>query len=213
MLPPNQAAPSASQRAEPQTRLDLNRIRSAIPNIAPVFRNTPQFECPALGEALDCEIILKLETANPVRSFKARGTETVMARLADEPGARSAVCASAGNLGQALAWSGQSRGIAVTVVAGANASPLKLERIRALGATVRIVDGDIEDARLLARRMADIEGRVSGRGQRKPRHLRRRRDDWDRAHRGHGSGRRGGSGTRGRRHGDRRRLCLQAPRP
>ena len=81
-----------------------------------------------------------------------------MARLADEPGARSAVCASAGNLGQALAWSGQSRGIAVTVVAGANASPLKLERIRAWGATVRIVDGDIEDARLLARRMADIEG-------------------------------------------------------
>jgi threonine dehydratase len=43
-------------------------------------------------------------------------------------------------------------------VAGASANPLKLERIRALGATVRIVDGDIEDARRLARRMADSEG-------------------------------------------------------
>ncbi len=93
-----------------------------------------------------------------MRCFKGRGTETVVARLADDPGLRSVVCASAGNLGQALAWSGQSRGIAVTVVAGANASPLKLERIRALGATVRIVDGDIEDARHLARQMADIEG-------------------------------------------------------
>jgi threonine dehydratase len=84
-LPPNQAAPPTSQRAEPRTRLDLNRIRSAIPKIAPVFRNTPQYACRALGEALDCELIVKLETANPVRSFKGRGAETVMARLADDP--------------------------------------------------------------------------------------------------------------------------------
>ena len=158
MPPPNQAAPSTSQRAEPRTRLDLNRIRSAIPKIARVFRNTPQYACPALGEALDCELILKLETANPVRCFKARGAETVMARLAEKPGSSSAVCASAGNLGLAMAWSGRSRGISVTVVAGASANPYKLERIRALGATVRIVEGDIEDARHLARRMADNEG-------------------------------------------------------
>jgi threonine dehydratase len=157
-LPPNQAAPSKSQRAGPRTRLDLNRIRSAIPKIAPVFRNTPQFACPALGEALDCELIVKLETANPVRSFKARGTETVMARLAESTVAISAVCASAGNLGLAMAYSGQRRGISVTVVAGAGANPVKLNRIRALGATVRIVGGDIEDARHLARQMADIEG-------------------------------------------------------
>jgi threonine dehydratase len=138
--------------------LDVNRIRSAIPKIAPVFRNTPQFACPALGEALDCELIVKLETANPVRSFKARGTETVMARLAESTVAISAVCASAGNLGLAMAYSGQRRGISVTVVAGAGANPVKLNRIRALGATVRIVGVDIEDARHLARQMADIEG-------------------------------------------------------
>jgi threonine dehydratase len=81
-----------------------------------------------------------------------------MARLADGSGPKRAVCASAGNLGQALAYSGQSRGISTTVVAGANANPYKLERIRALGATVRIVDGDIEDARQWARRIADCDG-------------------------------------------------------
>ncbi len=158
MLPPKQTIPATSQRAEPQTRLDLNRIRSAIPRISPVFRNTPQYACPALGEALDCELIVKLETANPVRCFKGRGTETAMARLTDDPSSKSAVCASVGNLGLALAYSGQSRGISVTVVAGASANPYKLERIRALGATVRLVDGDFDDARRLARRMADIEG-------------------------------------------------------
>ena len=70
-----------------------------------------------------------------------------MARLADGPDFKAAVCASAGNLGLALAYSGQRRGISTTVVAGSGVNPYKLERIRALGATVRIVDGDIEDAR------------------------------------------------------------------
>ena len=158
MLPPEQGVPSTSRLNAPQTRLDLDRIRAAIPRIAPVFRGTPQYACPALGEALDCELIVKLETANPIRCFKGRGTETVMARLAESAASRSAVCASAGNLGQALAYSGRARGIPVTVVAGATANPHKLERIRALGATVRLVDGDIEDARRLARQIADTEG-------------------------------------------------------
>ena len=152
MLPPKQTL------SKPQTRLDLERIKSAVPRISPVFRDTPQYACPALGDALDCEVIVKLETANPVRCFKGRGAETVMARLTDNPGPKSAVCASVGNLGLALAYSGQSRGISVTVVAGATANPYKLERIRASGATVRIVDGDFDDARHLARQMADSEG-------------------------------------------------------
>jgi threonine dehydratase len=139
-------------------RLDMGRIRSSIPRIAPVFRNTPQYVCPPLSEALDCEIILKLETANPIRCFKGRGTETAMARLAESPDRKAAICASAGNLGQALAFSGERRGISTTVVAGCGANPYKLERIRALGASVRIVDGDIEDARETARQIAESDG-------------------------------------------------------
>jgi threonine dehydratase len=81
-----------------------------------------------------------------------------MARLADSPNLKAAICASAGNLGQALAYSGQRRGISTTVVASTSANPYKLERVRALGAAVRIVDGDIEDARDLARQIADSEG-------------------------------------------------------
>jgi threonine dehydratase len=72
-------------------------------------------------------------------------------------GSKAAVCASAGNLGQALAYSGRSRQISITVVAGSAANLYKLERIRALGANVRIVDGDIEDARRVARQIANSE--------------------------------------------------------
>jgi threonine dehydratase len=139
-------------------RLELDRIRSAVAAIDPVFLNSPQYECGALGEALGCSITLKVETLNPVRSFKGRGTETVMASLSGRPNGVAAVCASAGNLGQALAYSGARRGIPVTVVAARSANPLKVERMRAFGATVRLEGDDIEDARLLACRIAEDEG-------------------------------------------------------
>ena len=100
---------------------------------------------------------LKVETFNPVRSFKGRGTETAVARGRAE-GATRVVCASAGNLGQALAYSGARRGLEVTVVAARAASPLKLRQIAAFGAEVRLEGEDIEDARVLAREIAEADG-------------------------------------------------------
>jgi threonine dehydratase len=138
----------------PHTRLDLERIRKARQEIARVFRDTPQFECPALGDLLGCELVIKLETANPIGCFKGRGTEVVMSRLGRSPGPKAAVCASAGNLGQALAYSGRARGIGVTVIAGAGANAAKIDRIRRLGAAVELVEGDIENARERARKIA-----------------------------------------------------------
>ncbi|NJC70948.1 pyridoxal-phosphate dependent enzyme [Planosporangium thailandense] len=129
-----------------QTRLDLDRIRAARDVIDPVFLATPLYRCDALGGQLGCTVSIKLETANPVRSFKARGTELVTSRLADQ-GAAAVVCASAGNLGQALGWSGRRRGLDVTVVASCFAPTIKLDRVRSFGAHLEVVDGDFEMAR------------------------------------------------------------------
>jgi threonine dehydratase len=116
----------------PETRLDTARIQAARRVIDPVFLDTPLYRCEALEPGLWCTVSIKLETANPVRSFKARGTELVASLLAGR-GSRAVVCASAGNLGQALAWSGRGRGLDVTVVASRFAPAAKLDRIRALG--------------------------------------------------------------------------------
>ncbi len=139
-------------------RLDLERITEAVPLIAPVFRGTPQYECEQLGAVLGCRITLKVESLNPVRCFKGRGTETVLARVVCGDRSRSVICASAGNLGQALAYSGRRRGVPCTVVASAAANPLKLRRMDELGATVHLVHGDIEVARRTARDLADRHG-------------------------------------------------------
>lgn len=131
---------------EVAVRLDLARILLARTQISPVFLDTPQYECEPLGDALGCRLFLKVETLNPVRSFKGRGTETVLTRLQELGSADAVVCASAGNLGQALAFGGRLRGIGVTVVASSAANPLKVERMKALGADVILVDGEIEEA-------------------------------------------------------------------
>jgi threonine dehydratase len=136
----------------------LERIRAAVPLIAPVFRGTPQYECEQLGAVLGCRITLKVETLNPVRCFKGRGTETVLARPAVDGVRRSVICASAGNLGQALAYSSRRRGVPCTIVAAATVNPLKLRRMQELGASVHLVDGDIEDARRVARELANRQG-------------------------------------------------------
>jgi threonine dehydratase len=137
-----------------RVRLRLDRIRAAVGEIDPAFLDTPMLPCAPLGEALGCSVTLKVETLNPVRCFKGRGTETAAA-AARERGASRVVCASAGNLGQALAYSGRRRGLEVTVVAARTANPLKLRQIAAFGADVRLDGEDIEDARLLAREIAE----------------------------------------------------------
>lgn len=125
--------------------------------IEPVFLDTPLYRCEALEPELGCAVSVKLETANPVRSFKGRGTEVVAGLLAGD-GARAAVCASAGNLGQALAWSGRGRGLDITVVASRFAPAAKLARIRALDATLELVDGDFDMARERAAAIARRDG-------------------------------------------------------
>jgi threonine dehydratase len=140
-----------------ETRLDTGRIRAARGVIDPIFLDTPLYRCEALEPALGCTVSIKLETANPVRSFKGRGTELVASQLADN-GSRAVVCASAGNLGQALAWSGRRRGLDITVVASRFATVAKLDRIRALGARLELVDGDHELARERAAAIATYDG-------------------------------------------------------
>ena len=115
------------------------------------FRDTPQYRCDALSDALGVQVTLKVETQNPIRSFKGRGAS---AFVASEPGAARLVCASAGNFGQAMAYACRGAGRALTVFASTNANALKLERMRALGADVRLAGDDFDAAKDEARRYA-----------------------------------------------------------
>jgi threonine dehydratase len=122
--------------------LSLDRIAEAADVVDPAFRNTPQYVDAALSRELGRDLVLKIETLNPIRSFKGRGADYYMRDLS--PG-QHVVCASAGNFGQAIAYAGRARDIGVTVFAARRANPLKVDRMRELGADV-MLDGDDFDA-------------------------------------------------------------------
>ncbi|MGD6749393.1 threonine ammonia-lyase [Streptomyces sp. BH105] len=120
--------------------LDVARIENAVQVIDPVFLNTPQYLdeqlCKALG---DRAVTVKVETTNPVRSFKGRGADLMLSTLA--PGT-PVVCASSGNFGQAVAYAGRARGIPVVVFVPDTVNPAKRERMETFGARVIAAGAD-----------------------------------------------------------------------
>ncbi len=140
------------------TRIHVDQIRAACGVIDPVFLDSPQFNCEPLSDALGCTLTLKVECLNPIRSFKGRGAETYMQAVLSAGSKDPVVCASAGNFGQAIAYAGRRRGIPVIVYVAENANPLKIERMRALGAEVRLHGADFDAAKDESRRFADENG-------------------------------------------------------
>ena len=118
--------------------------------IDPVFCGSPQFLSEPLNAALGVELVVKVETLNPIRSFKGRGADYFM-RCHVDTGGGPIVCASAGNFGQGMAYAARRLGVALTVFAARTANPLKLERMRMLGAEMRLEGADFDDAKAAAR--------------------------------------------------------------
>src|SRR5262245_26124885 len=95
--------------------ISVERIREAAGAIDAVFLNSPQYDCEPLSRRLGVTTIVKVESLNPIRSFKGRGTEYLLHRLT--PVDQGLVCASAGNFGQGMAFACRKRGVALTVFA------------------------------------------------------------------------------------------------
>ncbi|GAB3765638.1 threonine ammonia-lyase [Microlunatus parietis] len=127
--------------------LDLDRIARAAREVDPVFRNTPQFVEEQLAAALGRPVLIKLETANPIRSFKGRGADTMLATL---PAGTPVVCASSGNFGQAVAYAGRKRGQPVEVFVPHDLNPDKRRRMETFGARLTPVGEGSAEARLVA---------------------------------------------------------------
>ncbi|MGO4728223.1 MULTISPECIES: threonine ammonia-lyase [unclassified Inquilinus] len=142
--------------AQPETMITPQEILAARAAIDPVFLDSPAMRHGALDAALGCAVTLKVESLNPVRSFKGRGTEALLASL--DPLPASVVATSSGNFGQGLARAAARRGVAATILAPSWANPLKLDAMRRLGATVRLADPADGAGKDLARRIAAETG-------------------------------------------------------
>ena len=135
--------------------LDPLRISLASMEIDPAFLRTPNIVNDALSERLGMTVVSNIETLTPIRSFKGRGADWFMHTSQN---GSPVVCASAGNFGQGMAYAAKKRAVQCVVFAPENANPLKIERMKALGAEVRLGGKDFDSSKDEARVYANAVG-------------------------------------------------------
>jgi threonine dehydratase len=109
---------------------EIERAREVIDGVA---IRTPLVRLNVEAEA---EIHLKLETLQPVNSFKIRGAGNAILQATDEELRNGVLTASAGNMAQGVAYAARLRGVPATIVVPEHAPETKLAAIARYGGRV-----------------------------------------------------------------------------
>ncbi|MCD9197411.1 threonine ammonia-lyase IlvA [Aeromicrobium wangtongii] len=127
-------------------------VESSLPRIAPVIETTPLVRSTRLSQLTGCEVWLKREDLQPVRSYKIRGAYNFIVQLDDDAQARGVVCASAGNHAQGVALACSTLGVRGRIFVPGTTPRQKRDRIAALGGdnVEVIVSGDSYDEAFVA---------------------------------------------------------------
>ena len=117
-------------------QISLETIREAAASVYDVVVRTPliRLDLPALQAGP--EIFLKLESLQPIGSFKIRGAYNAVRHLAEAQLAGGVWTVSAGNAAQGVALAARKVGAACSVMVMDTAPETKLRSIERLGATV-----------------------------------------------------------------------------
>ena len=145
-------------RTEPVTPEEIDRTYDLI---GPYVRRTPTLDVDLgeLGGDAGATVTLKLEFLQRAGSFKARGAFANLL-LRDVPAA-GVVAASGGNHGVAVAYAAHRLGVPATIFVPTISSPAKIERIRSLGADLRVVGDRYADALAAAQEWTAGSGALS----------------------------------------------------
>jgi threonine dehydratase len=128
-------------------------IRRAAEAGAGVIRETPALSSRTLTERAGTTVALKAENLQRTGSFKIRGALAKIASLGDACDG-GVVCASAGNHAQAVAYAARERGVPCHVFMPESAPIAKAEATMALGAEVRLVGENVDEALTAAQEWA-----------------------------------------------------------
>ncbi len=125
---------------EPIRPIELAEIEAARARIADTIVRTPLVRL-ELGAGFP-DIRLKLENLQPINAYKLRGAANAVAMLTEAERQRGVWTISAGNAGQGVAYAARKAGVPCTVVVIEAAPRAKLDRMKALGATLLPVSYD-----------------------------------------------------------------------
>jgi threonine dehydratase len=121
--------------------IEPDDVRAAAERIGGRIRRTPVLE---LGERDGASVVVKVELLQHTGSFKPRGAFNKL--LSSEVPPAGVIAASGGNFGLAVAYAAGSAGVPAEIFVPATSPEAKIERVRAQGATVTVVDGYYAEA-------------------------------------------------------------------
>jgi threonine dehydratase len=122
-------------------------VEAAAERLAGVVATTPLERNGRLSALLDCEVWLKREDLQTVRSYKARGAYNLIAQLSEAARAAGVVAASAGNHAQGLAYACSALSVRGRVHLPRTTPRQKRDRIAMLGGDMVeiVLGGDTYD--------------------------------------------------------------------
>ena len=118
----------------------LDGIEDALNLIRPHLAETPLVRSELLSRAMGADIWIKNETVSPIASFKMRGAITDICRARDRGEIKRVVAASSGNHGQGVAIAAKLLDLGADIFLPQGANPGKVAMVKALGATVHVVE-------------------------------------------------------------------------
>lgn len=118
-------------------RISLDTVRDATNTVYRAAVRTPLVRLDLPGETRSgVEVFLKLETLQPIGSFKIRGAQHALSQLSPSDLADGVWTVSAGNAAQGVALAARLAGARCSVLVMDTAPETKLRAIEALGATI-----------------------------------------------------------------------------
>ncbi|AQY50725.1 threonine dehydratase [Listeria weihenstephanensis FSL R9-0317] len=123
-------------------------VLDAYDTLKSIVKHTPLEKDYYLSQKYDCNVYLKREDLQWVRSFKLRGAYYAIAQLTEEQLKNGVTCASAGNHAQGVAFTCQKLGVPATIFMPTTTPQQKVSQVKFFGGEfveVRLT-GDTFDA-------------------------------------------------------------------
>ncbi|MCD9020529.1 threonine ammonia-lyase IlvA [Cohnella silvisoli] len=146
---------------QPDYSVPLADILNAHLVLQEVVVPTPLQHNRALSAKFGCNVYLKREDLQVVRSFKIRGAFNLISSLTDKERSQGVICASAGNHAQGVAYSCQKLGIPGIIYMPATTPRQKINQVRLFGGNkvdIRLIGDTFDDAYAEAIRVSREEG-------------------------------------------------------
>ena len=144
----------------PTTTLQLN-YREAIERLKPVVKRTPLVLNLGLSKRYGCQVYLKREDLQIVRSYKLRGAYNMMSSLSPQQLQKGVVCASAGNHAQGFAYSCRKMGVKGVIFMPIITPLQKVQQTRFFGEDfieIKLVGDTFDDCAIAAKAFTEQTG-------------------------------------------------------